>query len=302
MRRSKTRALRFVASACIPTGKSSGSASTFQRGSCNYILTGWRLHAAQPTLQAGLELLAEPIQYNNRVVSRQPLKRNWHHPNPKMAHRRYHDQPLWQDPRPIRPVFISYSRRDYYFAESLALHLLKDGIPAWLDVKDLNPGVFWERDLFAALEGLLRRDHRIGRQHEESKLSARRWDRAISQKSASLSPASAAPNWPTNSANARSSISAEPSTRACANCIARLKMEPPGTQACSELPIRSASGLFSLLGCSHSSFAVPLFVDLLLADWSGDRSSPGSFLLVAAVGARRVWLDELSRSCREKWA
>jgi hypothetical protein len=50
------------------------------------------------------------------------------------------------------PVFISYSRKDYYFAESLALHLLKHKIPAWLDVKDLNPGVFWERDLFAALE------------------------------------------------------------------------------------------------------------------------------------------------------
>ncbi len=50
------------------------------------------------------------------------------------------------------PVFISYSRRDYYFAESLALHLLKEGVPAWLDVKDLNPGVFWSRDLFAALD------------------------------------------------------------------------------------------------------------------------------------------------------
>ncbi len=50
------------------------------------------------------------------------------------------------------PVFISYSRRDYYFAESLALHLLKDGVPAWLDVKDLTPGVFWERDLFASLD------------------------------------------------------------------------------------------------------------------------------------------------------
>ena len=49
-------------------------------------------------------------------------------------------------------VFISYSRRDYYFAESLTLHLLKQGIPAWLDVKDLTPGVFWERDLSAALD------------------------------------------------------------------------------------------------------------------------------------------------------
>jgi len=50
------------------------------------------------------------------------------------------------------PVFLSYSRRDYYFAESLALHLLKEGVPAWMDVKNLNPGVFWERNLFASLE------------------------------------------------------------------------------------------------------------------------------------------------------
>jgi hypothetical protein len=49
-------------------------------------------------------------------------------------------------------VFVSYSRRDYYFAESLVLHLLKEGVPAWMDVKNLNPGVFWERDLFASLE------------------------------------------------------------------------------------------------------------------------------------------------------
>ena len=50
------------------------------------------------------------------------------------------------------PVFLSYSRRDYYFAESLALHLLKAGVPAWMDVKNLSPGVFWERNLFASLE------------------------------------------------------------------------------------------------------------------------------------------------------
>lgn len=50
------------------------------------------------------------------------------------------------------PVFLSYSRKDFYFAESLALHLLKQQIPAWMDVRDLQPGVFWERDLFAALD------------------------------------------------------------------------------------------------------------------------------------------------------
>jgi hypothetical protein len=50
------------------------------------------------------------------------------------------------------PVFISYSRKDYYFAESLALHLSMRGIPVWLDVKDLTPGSSWDQDLEAALD------------------------------------------------------------------------------------------------------------------------------------------------------
>jgi hypothetical protein len=50
-----------------------------------------------------------------------------------------------------QPLFISYSRKDYYFAESLAFHLLNRSLPAWLDVKDLKPGVDWERDLEAAI-------------------------------------------------------------------------------------------------------------------------------------------------------
>jgi hypothetical protein len=50
-----------------------------------------------------------------------------------------------------RPVFISYSRKDYYFAESLAFHLSNRDVSVWLDVKDLKPGVDWERDLEAAL-------------------------------------------------------------------------------------------------------------------------------------------------------
>jgi len=51
-----------------------------------------------------------------------------------------------------QPVFISYSRRDYYFAESLAVHLLHRDVPAWMDVKDLKPGYDWERGLHEALE------------------------------------------------------------------------------------------------------------------------------------------------------
>ena len=50
------------------------------------------------------------------------------------------------------PVFISYSRRDYYFAESLALELMQQGVTVWLDVKDLEPGALWEHDLEDALD------------------------------------------------------------------------------------------------------------------------------------------------------
>ena len=48
---------------------------------------------------------------------------------------------------PDGTIFISYSRKDYYFAESLALHLKQRGVTVWLDVKDLDPGALWEHDL-----------------------------------------------------------------------------------------------------------------------------------------------------------
>jgi len=38
-------------------------------------------------------------------------------------------------------VFISYSRKDFYFAESLAFHLDREGIRTWLDPNHLAPGV-----------------------------------------------------------------------------------------------------------------------------------------------------------------
>ena len=49
-------------------------------------------------------------------------------------------------------VFVSYSRTDYYFAELLARHLSRRGVPVWLDVKDLTPGRSWDRDLEDALD------------------------------------------------------------------------------------------------------------------------------------------------------
>ena len=49
-------------------------------------------------------------------------------------------------------VFISYARKDYYFAESLAFHLQRYRVPVWLDAKDLAPGIDWQQQLENALD------------------------------------------------------------------------------------------------------------------------------------------------------
>jgi hypothetical protein len=50
------------------------------------------------------------------------------------------------------PVFISYARKDYYFAESLAFRLHHHQVPVWLDAKDLVPGIDWQQQLESALD------------------------------------------------------------------------------------------------------------------------------------------------------
>ena len=54
--------------------------------------------------------------------------------------------------RSLGSVFISYSRKDYYFAESLTFALIQKDVAAWLDVKDLQPGVDWEQRLESAID------------------------------------------------------------------------------------------------------------------------------------------------------
>ena len=49
-------------------------------------------------------------------------------------------------------VFISYSRRDYYFAESLSFDLRQRGVPAWMDVLQLQPGSDWSAALHQAID------------------------------------------------------------------------------------------------------------------------------------------------------
>ena len=47
--------------------------------------------------------------------------------------------------------FISYSREQLYFAESLALNLKKQGIQAWFDLEQLTPGSNWSGQIESSL-------------------------------------------------------------------------------------------------------------------------------------------------------
>lgn len=48
-------------------------------------------------------------------------------------------------------IFLSYSRQQLYFAESLALHLQHQGHPIWFDLQQLSPGSEWQAALNAGL-------------------------------------------------------------------------------------------------------------------------------------------------------
>ena len=50
-----------------------------------------------------------------------------------------------------KQLFVSYSRQQFYFAESLALGLQRCSVPIWFDVQRLVPGSDWQQSL---LEGL----------------------------------------------------------------------------------------------------------------------------------------------------
>ncbi len=76
-------------------------------------------------------------------------------------------------------LFVSYSRRDYYFAESLTFHLLRAGVQAWMDVKDLRPGNDWERDLERALDAATTLLLVVSPQALESERVRVEWQRAL---------------------------------------------------------------------------------------------------------------------------
>jgi hypothetical protein len=53
---------------------------------------------------------------------------------------------------PGEAIFVSYSRKDFYFAESLVSHLELRGVRVWFDARNLQPGEFWDREIDAAID------------------------------------------------------------------------------------------------------------------------------------------------------
>src|SRR4051794_36888207 len=49
-------------------------------------------------------------------------------------------------------IFVSYSRKEYFFTESLVLHLQRNDIDAWFDVQQLEPGIGWKTDIQDGLQ------------------------------------------------------------------------------------------------------------------------------------------------------
>lgn len=78
-------------------------------------------------------------------------------------------------------VFISYSRRDYYFAESLAFQLIKHDIDVWLDSKDLEPSTDWSEAIESAIDAASCLILVVSPDSWKSTIVRREWQRARSQ-------------------------------------------------------------------------------------------------------------------------
>jgi hypothetical protein len=53
---------------------------------------------------------------------------------------------------PSKHIFLSYSRRQFYFAEAVVLGLQEAGIAVWFDVQQLGPGVQWREQIAKGLD------------------------------------------------------------------------------------------------------------------------------------------------------
>jgi hypothetical protein len=76
-------------------------------------------------------------------------------------------------------VFISYSRRQLYFAESIALHLEKAGLEVWFDLQQLHAGVEWSSTLSQGYENCDRLVLVVSQASLASKYVRDEWEAAL---------------------------------------------------------------------------------------------------------------------------
>ncbi|MGB8983589.1 MAG: toll/interleukin-1 receptor domain-containing protein [Anaerolineales bacterium] len=76
-------------------------------------------------------------------------------------------------------TFISYSRRQLYFAEAIALHLQKLGIEVWFDLQQLSAGTDWAAALKAGCENCERLVLVVSRAALASPYVQAEWDSAL---------------------------------------------------------------------------------------------------------------------------
>ncbi|HVO42936.1 MAG TPA: toll/interleukin-1 receptor domain-containing protein, partial [Aggregatilineales bacterium] len=79
----------------------------------------------------------------------------------------------------VGTTFLSYSRKQYYFAESIALHLQHRGVSVWFDIQQLEPGVNWQADIEAGLAGCSSVTLVASRSALASSYVAREWRHAL---------------------------------------------------------------------------------------------------------------------------
>lgn len=75
-------------------------------------------------------------------------------------------------------TFISYSRKQLYFAEAIALHLQKEGIQTWFDLQQLGAGTDWASTLKNGYENCQRLVLVVSQAALDSKYVEIEWDTA----------------------------------------------------------------------------------------------------------------------------
>jgi hypothetical protein len=190
--------------------------------------------------------------------------------------------------------FLSYSRKDYYFAESLAFHLLRQGVPVWLDVRDLEPGKDWERSLEDALDAATTVVLVASADSMESPHVRGEWQRALRQGKRIVIVRFRRARIPDELQRCEIVDFRRPFGRALRVLVARLKTarpDAPEPATTSQGP--ALVGVPPWIATMTVLLAIPSFAFILLADWDPDPSfnapAPIQLALIPVLALLVLW-------------